>query len=368
MLLSLSLRLALARSASGHDQSQIYKLKSAISAFLLLPLLNPPLDVALLAGAHRKRSGWDVLTDGGAGSDVRVFPDGNRCDELRIAADESALLDCRLLFRHPVIVAGDRPGANVDVGANLCITQVCQVHRLRAGAQTGSFDLDKVADLHPGLDSCLVAKMGERADAHILVHSHLAQEAAIQDDDPSADSRVDDPDAAVQLAAGADARVPLDRHARVDDCVRPNLDLFVNVGCGRIVNGDARRHQRTVLSVPHDPAHLRQLETAVDSGNFLGLRHSHSLHSSAASAVDGHEVRKVVLALRVFGSDPPDAVEQPIKCKGVNSRVDFVDRTLGGAGILLLHNLCNLLAVSDNPAISGGVIDDSGQDCCRRAP
>ena len=58
-------------------------------------LLDPALDVALLAGADRERAGGHVLADRRAGADVRALADRDRRDQLRVAADERAVLDRR---------------------------------------------------------------------------------------------------------------------------------------------------------------------------------------------------------------------------------------------------------------------------------
>src|SRR4051795_11010878 len=74
---------------------------------------DPAFDVALLAGADRERAGRHVLADRRAGADVGVLPHGDRRDELRVAADERAVLDRRGLLADTVVVAGDRAGADV---------------------------------------------------------------------------------------------------------------------------------------------------------------------------------------------------------------------------------------------------------------
>src|SRR5690348_8995105 len=106
------------------------------SAPVLLPSFrDPSLDVPLFAGAHRERSGRNVLTNRGAAADVRAAPDGHGRHELRIAADERAVLDRRPGLLFAVVVAGDRAGADVHLRANGRVPEIREVHRLRGGAE-----------------------------------------------------------------------------------------------------------------------------------------------------------------------------------------------------------------------------------------
>ena len=75
------------------------------------------------------------------------MPTRHRRDQLRVAADERAVLDDRLVLVHAVVVAGDRAGADVDVCADRRVAEVGQVIDLRPGAERGLLQLDEVADL-----------------------------------------------------------------------------------------------------------------------------------------------------------------------------------------------------------------------------
>src|SRR5262245_32303027 len=77
-------------------------------AFCLLPFLNPAFDVALLARADRKRSGRHVLSNRRPAPDVCALADGDGRDQLRVGADERAVLDGRHVLPFAVVVARDR--------------------------------------------------------------------------------------------------------------------------------------------------------------------------------------------------------------------------------------------------------------------
>ena len=47
---------------------------------------------------------------------------------------------------------------------------------------------------------------------------------------------------------------------------------------------DAGRHQLGVLLRPHDAAHCRQLDAAVDAPNLVGIRDGHGFDAAARAA------------------------------------------------------------------------------------
>src|SRR5471030_1297416 len=72
----------------------------------LLPAIGDPvLDRPLFAGADRQRAGGHVLANCRSAADVRALADRDRRDELRVAANERAVLDHRLVLVHAVVVA-----------------------------------------------------------------------------------------------------------------------------------------------------------------------------------------------------------------------------------------------------------------------
>ena len=60
--------------------------------------LDPSLDVRLPAARNAQRAGRDVLRNRRAGADVGALADADRRNQLRVAADEGAVLDDRLVL------------------------------------------------------------------------------------------------------------------------------------------------------------------------------------------------------------------------------------------------------------------------------
>ena len=84
--------------------------------------------------------------------------------ELRVAADERAVADHRLVLVLAVVVARDGAGADVDVVADGGIAQVREVAGLRLAPQRRLLQLDEVADVGLALDDAARAQVRERAE------------------------------------------------------------------------------------------------------------------------------------------------------------------------------------------------------------
>src|SRR5207245_1656504 len=109
-------------------------LRLPLAWFLRLapPRLGPALLDHLPGPAEGQRSGGHVRGDGAARRDVCARADGDRSDERRVAADEGPRLDARGMLVDAVVVAGDRPGPDVDSRPHGGVPDVGQVGRLGA--------------------------------------------------------------------------------------------------------------------------------------------------------------------------------------------------------------------------------------------
>ena len=143
-----------------------------------------------------------------------------------------------------------------------------------------------------------------------------------------ADACIDDADAAVNLAARANRRLALDRHARPDDRVCPDRHVAVDVGGRGILDRDAGCHQLGGFSLAQDAADGSEIAPAVDAANVIRIWNDHGFHPLPAFPKNGDEIRQVVLALRVVGRQHPQRREQPVDRERIDSRVDLADLSL----------------------------------------
>ena len=98
--------------------------------------------------AHGQRIGFHVFGNRSAcgyGGAV-VNPEGG--DEFGIGTDKHVIPDDRFMFLDPVVVAGDRPGADVDPFSHLAVADIAEVVGLSSPSNIRLFYLDEIADMH----------------------------------------------------------------------------------------------------------------------------------------------------------------------------------------------------------------------------
>ncbi len=235
---------------------------------------------------------------------------------------------------------------------------------LRSFSEHGLFQLDEVANPCAVADVDRRPQVGERTDRRVIGDDGIVDHAVIQNGHAIADAGVDQARAAMNFAAGSDGRGAFERNSRMNDRVGADRDVAVDVHGCRIFERHSRCHQRAIFLVSHDATHCRKLGAAVDAENFVGTGNDNRFDRPPLPAVNRHQVGQVVLALCILGGDAANRVEQPVERERVNAGVDFLNRTFGRAGILLLNNTCNLLAGPNDSPVAMRVVDDGADDGC----
>ena len=95
-----------------------------------MPLLHRPLPAAdglLLAAGQRQLFRRDVFGDDRTGADGRTVADVHRGDQRAVRADENAVAEGGAVFVGAVVVAGNRPRANIDRAAEGGVADVAQM-------------------------------------------------------------------------------------------------------------------------------------------------------------------------------------------------------------------------------------------------
>ena len=161
----------------------------------------------------------NVLRNRGTGSNVSAVADFYRCDENGIASDENAIADDRGKFIHAVVIAGNRPGANVRVRTQFGVADVTQVRDFAALADDGFFRFDEISDARAFF------QMGPRTNAREWSNRIAAIEMAFENHRMRFDSDAIAENGVVQDAAGANRAVGAEfcfaeqLHAGFDDGV-----------------------------------------------------------------------------------------------------------------------------------------------------
>ena len=88
---------------------------------------NPAFQVSLTAARDGKRSGRDILRDGGAGGDIRALFNANRRNKVDVAADECVILNGGAMFALSVIVGKHHAAAKIDALTQVCVSYIRQM-------------------------------------------------------------------------------------------------------------------------------------------------------------------------------------------------------------------------------------------------
>src|SRR6266581_7167836 len=137
------------------------------SILLLFHRPRPPGNGRLLYARERKLSGRGVLGERGSGAERCALAHPHRGDELGVRADGDVVLDDRAVLVRPVVVAGDRAGADVDDFSDLAVADIGKVIGFGALPDAARLDLHEVAEVHVGGQARARPDAGVGADAAV---------------------------------------------------------------------------------------------------------------------------------------------------------------------------------------------------------
>ena len=163
---------------------------------------DPALDVRLAAARDAERAGRHVLGDRRARRrrrrPCRRVTGAISCVSLPMNAPSSMTVWC---FFCAVVVAGDRAGADVDVGADRRVAEVRQVIRLRARRPASSSSAPRSCrPSRPRPTTRLGPQMSKRADRRPICNPRTNDEAEVVDRHAVANLRVGDADVRLDFA------------------------------------------------------------------------------------------------------------------------------------------------------------------------
>src|SRR2546429_693475 len=101
----------------------------------------PPGNGRLLRALYGEFSGRRVPGERGSGAGRRALAHTHGGNELGVRADEDVVLDDRAVLVRPVVVAGDRAGADIHVFSDLAVADVAEGVGLGAPADAACLDL-----------------------------------------------------------------------------------------------------------------------------------------------------------------------------------------------------------------------------------
>ena len=261
----------------------------------------------------------------------------------------------------PVVVAGDGAATDVDPAADLGITEVGEMAGLAPLADGRFLGLDEVADLVlPGQHGSR-PQVSHRTDVGIGTDGRFTEHRTGLDMDPVGQGAIRDDHAGIDLAFPADDRTATQMGTGMDDGVRADDHVRLDVGGGRIDQGDTVAHVPLVDPLAHHPPRLGQLDPVVDAHRLLRVCRRQCRHLFPGSPGSGDHVGQVVFPLGVVVGQAGQQGEDPRRGKYVDAGIDLADGTLAWGGILLLDNALDTVIAADDPPVAVRVGKVRGQ-------
>ena len=301
--------------------------------------------VDLRRARQGKRVGRHIAGDDAAGGDDRPGADRNRRHKRGVGADKSALPDCRARFVNTVIIAGDRPGADIGPGPDRAVADVGEVVRLDPGPEAGLLDLDKIADMHAlfehgaGAQPRERADDGARADHRALDVAERLDPGAVADRDPGAKDDIGlDDDIAAEPGVGAEEH---------------------GFGCDQCRPGQHRPPPQPVL---HQRLGRGEIGAGVDPDQIFG-RQLDRVTVVTAGAGGRHDVGQVELGFRVVAVERLDELCDMTARERHDPAVDETDRELLRRRVGGFDNAFERAVPSQHkPAVGAGIARPQRRD------
>ena len=169
-----------------------------------------------------------------------------------------------------------------------------------------------------------------------------------------------------------DHRAVGDRNARADHHERLDGDVVAECGVGGEIDrirrdqGDAGLERRLAQPRLHDLFGLGELGLGVDAAHFILAGFDHDgLQSHVPD--DADRVGQIILALAVGIADLLDDLERAAAVERHHAGIAEIDLALGGAGLGMLADRHQPIALDQQPAVAGGIGGAKAEHGERRA-
>src|SRR4051812_2852816 len=324
-------------------------------AFWFLDGTLPARDGHLFRARHCELARWCITRHRAAGTDRRSRTDGHRRYQLTVRADEGAIADDGLVFVGAVVVAGDRPRADIYIASDDCIAEIAQMIRLRAFRQRCVLGFDEVAYMRMRAEYSAGAQTRVRPNSRMRPDPRTIDMTERQHLCIGLDVRV------FEHTMCADAGSMLELHCSFEDAIDVDADIRLAVQLAADIDArwigerDAALEQAGSLLPLINALELGQLRFAVHAQNLEQLGRLPSTNRRPVGDRERHYVGQVELALRVviadFGQPPFELGSR----RSENSGVDFRNTFLRGGGIALLDDAAHFTALSYDASVAGWI-------------
>ena len=260
-----------------------------------------------------------------------------------------------------IIVTGDSTGADIHIVTNLGIAQVAQMARLGTFAQACFFHFDEVADMGAHRQLCARTKTGEWPHGAFRCQHRIFQYAI------RADLAVVANYAVFQHAAGTDFHAVAQLDRTFNNYVGINRDVATvykfptQIKTRRIQQHYAGQQQLFRLFCLINALKSRQLQAVIHAFHFTQARWMDRLNFLAVGMCQRDDIGDIELTLRVVVVQHPQPALQIAPVGHQDAGIDFIDLTLGFAGILVLNNSHHRILLAHDTTVTARISQFYGQ-------
>ena len=205
---------------------------------------------------------------------------------------------------HSIVIAGDGPRADVDSRANLRVSQVSQVIRLRSFAQLDLLGLDKVAHVRALANLTAGTQVRVGAKNRVSFHKGSLKNAAVANEYSIPDRRIANHRIRPNPATRADSRLAQDLNEGLQHGVRCNFYVAIDNAAGeRQRQRDALSQQSLALAQPHPKIDKGKLAPRIRAQNFNRVFRLPRHHPLPRPPQQRRHVSQVILAMRIGGGE-----------------------------------------------------------------
>ena len=265
------------------------------------------------------------------------------------------------MFVGAVVVAGNRPRADIDRAAEGGVADIAQMIDLAAAADGRRFGFDEIADACAFAQHRFRTQPRERPDLRIRADLAMFQARMAVDARTAGDGAVIEHTAAFNINIVAEADCALENHIRLNHHVAPGSDRAMHVDARRVNQGNARIEQRLRLSLPPHRLRLRLLRAGIDAERFRVVSRGDGNDAPTGGDVQRDEVGQVKLAGGVIVLQLRQVTGQILAFHRHHAGVDFANGTFGIARVFFFHNRHHLARrVAHNAAVAEGIVRHGG--------
>ncbi len=237
-----------------------------------------------------------------------------------------------------IIVAGNRPGSDVDAVLDLTIPQIGKMHGFRLLSEHRTLHLDEVPHFRLLADDRIRSYAGKRSDSRLIFDDAFHDHRRTKNLHAVSESRISDMREGIQTTFPPDHRAAFDDHGGINHSIRADLYVQVDPGCPGIQDRCSFVREAPDLPFPKHVDGLGQFIPAVDPHELSGVLGFMISDLLPFLSHDSCHIGQIEFPFLVLVRNLGQSVQKILDLEKINAGVDLVDLPLRRRGIPFLDN------------------------------